>query len=204
MSWYKNNKLKKTQLKLYYLGQWQFDGTTLSNKEGFALTGTWKIPSFGIPGTIQNTAKGESGYLSVNANTDAGSVVVMEALDSSDVGQQWERLYNDLTGYFTLKNPNSGLFLTKKFGNKLTIGNALIYCVVVFLPCSFLPTEQEHCYECECSMFNVFYPIHWSSNGVYEVSDTVNGIIKKNADKHIVTVGDPVAKTIGEFVGNSV
>ena len=112
---------KKTPFKLYYLGQWKLEGTTLSNQAGTTLTGIWQIPTVGTPGAIQNIATG--GYLSVNANTDAGSVVVEEALDSSDVGQQWERSANDGSGLFTLKNPNSGLFLTMKSANKLTIGN---------------------------------------------------------------------------------
>ena len=100
------------------------NGTTLSNYGGTTLTGNkccWQIPSVGTPGTIQNTATG--GYLSVNANTDAGSVVVEEALDSSDLGQQWERSIDYPFGFFTLQNPNSGLFLTMKTANKLTIGN---------------------------------------------------------------------------------
>ena len=100
------------------------DGTTLSNRHGITLTGTWVIPTVGTPGTIQNTVKGASGYLSVNENTDAGSVVVEEELDSSDVGQQWETSANDGSGFFTLKNPNSGLVLTMKTANTLTIGNS--------------------------------------------------------------------------------
>ena len=103
------------------------EGTTLSTRTGITLTGNWQIPSVGRSGTIQNTATG--GYLSANANTDAGSVVVEEALDSSDVGQQWERLelYNRTIhnyGFFKLKNPNSGLFLNMNTENALTIGNA--------------------------------------------------------------------------------
>ena len=125
-------------------------GQTLSNKAGITLTGTWVLPPVewvfdfppiyekcpsspeecekngavmvSTPGTIQNTVMGENGYLSVNDNTDAGSVVVEEALDSSDVGQIWERSANDASGFFTLKNPNSGLFLTMKTANTLTIG----------------------------------------------------------------------------------
>ena len=63
-------------------------------------------------------------YLSVNGNTDAGSAVVEEYFDSSDVGQQWEISSIDDSGFFTLKNPNSGLFLTMKTENKFTIGIA--------------------------------------------------------------------------------
>ena len=101
------------------------EGTKLINQAGITLTGNWVIPTVvGTPGTIQNTVTGASGYLSVNYNTDAGSVVVEEALDSSDLGQQWERSINNAFGFFTLQNPNSGLFLTMKTANKLTIGNA--------------------------------------------------------------------------------
>ena len=125
VSWYKNNKLKKTTpLKLYYLGKWKMDGKKFSNQAGITLIGTWVVPTVvGTPGTIQNTVTGANGYLSVNDNTDAGSVVVEEALDSSDVGQQWERSANDDLGFFNLKNPNSGLFLVMKTANTLTIGN---------------------------------------------------------------------------------
>ena len=98
------------------------EGTTLSTRTGVTLTGNWQIPSVGTLGTIQNTATG--GYLSANANTDAGSVVVEEPLDSSDVGQQWERSANDGSGFFNLKNSNSESFLTMKTTNKLTIGNS--------------------------------------------------------------------------------
>ena len=62
--------------------------------------------------------------MSVNGYTIAGSVVVEEALDSSDVGQQWQRSAAGPLGFFTLKNPNSGLKLTMRTANKLTIGKA--------------------------------------------------------------------------------
>ena len=99
------------------------DGTALSNKAGITLTGNWQIPNSGSTGNIQNTITGANGYLSVNANTAAGSTVVEEALDTNDVGQQWERSANDDSGFFNLQNPKSGLFLTMKIGNTLTIGN---------------------------------------------------------------------------------
>ena len=74
---------------------------------------------------------------------DAGSVVVEKDLDSSDVGQQWERSSHDDLGFFTLKNPNSGLFLTMKTANKLTIGIAqyFLHCCC-FIPCFFLHIDQ--------------------------------------------------------------
>ena len=125
VSLYKNNTVKKTTpFKLYYLGQWKLDGTALSNEAGIALTGNWQIPNSGSTGNIQNTATGANGYLSVNANTAAGSTVVEEALDANDVGQQWERSTSDYLGFFNLKNPNSGLHLTMKTANTLTIGSA--------------------------------------------------------------------------------
>ena len=116
---------KTTPFKLYHLGQWKLEGTklegiTISSRTGVTLTGRWQIPCFNQPGTIQNKDTGL--YLSTNANTDAGSVVVEEPLDPSDVGQQWERI-NDDSGFFNLKNRNSGLFLTMKIANILTIGN---------------------------------------------------------------------------------
>ena len=124
MSLYKNNKVKKTTpFKLYYLGQWKFDGTVLSNEAGITHTHKWAIPSSGSTGTIQNTDTGANGYLSVNANTAAGSQVVEEAKDDDDVGQKWERSADDDSGFFTLKNPHSGLFLTMKTVDTLTIGN---------------------------------------------------------------------------------
>ena len=101
------------------------DGKKFSNQAGITLIGTWVIPTVvGTPGTIQNTVTGANGYLSVNDNTDAGSVVVEEDLDSSDDGQQWERLSIDDSGFFNLRNRKSGLFLTMKIANILTIGNA--------------------------------------------------------------------------------
>ena len=87
-------------------------GTTLANEAGVTLTGNWQLPGVGATGTIQNTATGDNGYLSVNANTAAGSEVVEEALDATDAGQQWERSAEDVSGYFTLKNPTSDKFLT--------------------------------------------------------------------------------------------
>ena len=87
------------------------EGTTLFTRTGITLTGNWTIPSIDIPGTINNTDTGKC--LSANANADAGSVVVEEPLDPSDVGQQWERSTNDYLGFFNLKNFNAGLFLTR-------------------------------------------------------------------------------------------
>ena len=75
--------------------------------------------------------------MSTNGNTAAGSTVVEEALDASD-DQKWETLNADI-GYFILRNPISGKFLTGKNSgnpNLLTIeGIASVLCVVVLLPC---------------------------------------------------------------------
>ena len=51
--------------------------------------------------------------MSTNGNTAAGSTVVEEALDASD-DQKWEKLNANYLGYFTLRNPKSGKFLTGK------------------------------------------------------------------------------------------
>ena len=108
--------------KFYYSGQWKLVGTTLSNQAGITLTGTWVIPTnVSTPGTIKHTTTG-SGYLSVNAKIDAGSEVDEEALDDDDVGQLWERSADDDSGFFNLKNLNSGFFLTMQTANTLTIG----------------------------------------------------------------------------------
>ena len=125
MSLYKNSTVKTkktTPFKLYYLGQWKLDGTALSNKAGITLTGTWILPDIGTNGPVQNTATDL--YLSTNGETAAGSEVVEEAVDEDDDDQKWERSAEDGSGFFTLKNPNSGLFLTKKkTANTLIIGN---------------------------------------------------------------------------------
>ena len=99
-----------------------------------------QIPTVGTTGTIQN---GAGSYLSVNANTAPGSAIVLEAvLDSSDVGQLWERSADDDSGFFTLKNPNSGLFLTYT-GSAYTIGNTIP--IFFYILCCF------------CFYFVVFY-----------------------------------------------
>ena len=89
------------------------DGTALSNEAGITLTGNWELPAPGSTGTIKNTDTGM--YLSVNDKTEDGSEVVEEALDDTDVGQQWERSESDPDDpmcYFTIMNPNSGKYLT--------------------------------------------------------------------------------------------
>ena len=99
------------------------EGTTLSNRNGLTQPGNWSIPS--TSGTIQNTATAnDMGYLSTNGKTAAGSVVVEEAVDINNDGQKWERSADNGSGYFTLKNPTSGMYLTMKTADTLTIGNA--------------------------------------------------------------------------------
>ena len=98
------------------------EGTTLSNMAGVTLNGRWKIPSVDTIGYVLNDATGR--YLSINGNTDAGSVVVEDTYDHlHDSGQLWKRLANGDSGFFHLKNHDSGLFLIMKTANKLTIGN---------------------------------------------------------------------------------
>ena len=60
----------------------------------------------------------------INFNPATGWDDVEEALVSSDVGQQWERLAIDGSGFFALKIPNSGPFLaiSKWTQNTLTTG----------------------------------------------------------------------------------
>ena len=119
-------------------------GTTLANEAGVTLTGNWQLPGVGATGTIQNTATGDNGYLSVNANTAAGSEVVEEALDATDAGQQWFRSSSDLLGYFTLRNTNSGKYLNAAGPTTLTIEGIYIIKTVVrcyvrsVLPPSFM------------------------------------------------------------------
>ena len=105
--------------------EWKLEGTTLSNRNGVTLTGNWQIPSFGTPGPIINTATANGmGYLSTNGKTAEGSVVVEEAVDINNDGQKWERSSDNGSGYFTLKNPTSGMYLFMKTADTLTIGNA--------------------------------------------------------------------------------
>ena len=104
-------------------------GTKLSNRDGLILAGTWQIPSAETTGPIRNTSaandpKNLNDYLSTNGKTTEGSVVVKEPMDEDDVDQIWERSAHDGTGFFNLKNPNSGLHLTMKTANTLTIGSA--------------------------------------------------------------------------------
>ena len=82
------------------------------------LIGNWELPTNGTPGTIQNIIKGDNGYLSTMGKIEAWSEVKEVALDVNDVGQQWERSKPDDSGYFTLKSPKSGKFLT---GHKQTL-----------------------------------------------------------------------------------
>ena len=107
------------------------DGTTLSNQAGITLIGNWVLPNVSTPGTIQNSDIGDKGYLSTNGNTEAGSAVEEVALVANDTRQQWERSADDDSGYFTLKNPKSGKFLTgHNPPNTLSIeGTASLLCV---------------------------------------------------------------------------
>ena len=116
---------KKTTIsKHYYLGLWKLEGTRLYNRNGVPLTGNWIIPSVGTAGPIINVTNANNiVYLSTNGKTAAGSVVVEEAVDTNDDDQKWERSASDDSGFFNLKNPNSGLFLIRTTALDLTIGN---------------------------------------------------------------------------------
>ena len=97
----------------------------LSNKAGVTLTGNWKIAlSKDSLYTISSTDKGGR-YLSVKANKEASTgYIVFLSQPKEDVGpdQRWEKSADDDSGFFTLKNPNSGLFLTMKTANTLPLG----------------------------------------------------------------------------------
>ena len=59
-----------------------------------------------------------------NDNFAAGTEVIQEKFTINDYGQQWEIGFEDDTGYFTIKNPESEKFLSFK-NNKLTIEGML-------------------------------------------------------------------------------
>ena len=90
------------------------------------LPGIWQLPNADETGTIQNIHTGVNGYLTVNANTAAGSAVVEDGLDPTDSGQQWKRSADDNSGYFTLRNSNSGKFLSLWFSRFLAQESNLI------------------------------------------------------------------------------
>ena len=89
-------------------------GTKLSNQAGVTLPGNWKLPALGTIGTIQNTNEKVNGYLSSDNRFAGGSLVLFEALNTTDKGQQWERIPDGTSGYFTLKKPHYSLFLANK------------------------------------------------------------------------------------------
>ena len=74
------------------------------------MTERWIIPPAGDIGVIKNVDTNK--YLTVS-----GSAVIEEDLDTLEPGrQQWERSTSDFFtssgGYFTLRNPQSGKYLT--------------------------------------------------------------------------------------------
>ena len=91
---------------------------TLENKAGVSLGGNWTLLPNGTKYTIQNN--GEKQLSVKNSYTDSGSEVVMEALDNNAAGQKWEKS-NISSGYFTLKDPKSGKFLTAASADTITI-----------------------------------------------------------------------------------
>ena len=107
--------------------------STLTNFAGFNLAGEVRLPSQGSIGTIwRNDKSGPYGYVikhgiwpgipGKNANFSAGTEVGTEQpIVQGDIGSQWEIGMNDSSGYFTIKNPHSGRFLTAFTADKLTI-----------------------------------------------------------------------------------
>ena len=80
-----------------------------NTKYGDGVPINWKIPDSGTTGTIQNLDT--SMFLAAPANWAPDNTAVTE--DST--GQQWERSADDESGYFTLKNVDTGKYLTYNF-----------------------------------------------------------------------------------------
>ena len=88
------------------------------NQAGVTLTGKWKIEK----GNVINADALTTGFGVENGGKAAGTKVsVDENLSGSTPGQQWERSSDKGLGYFTLKNPNSGKFLSALNAGEITI-----------------------------------------------------------------------------------
>ena len=69
-----------------------------------------------------NATDATRGFGVVNDGKAAGTRVhISETLVENDPGQQWEACYVDDSEYFTLKNPNSGNYLSAVTADILTI-----------------------------------------------------------------------------------
>ena len=103
----------------FFQAKWRLLDNNLSNKAGITLTGKWKIEGRNII-NAENVTKG---FGVVNdAKAARSKVSVDETLsDPDDPGQQWEKSTVDSLGYFTLKNPNSGKFLSAITAEKIII-----------------------------------------------------------------------------------
>ena len=107
--------------------------STLTNQSGVTLDGKWKIDGK----NITNVEDASKVFGVVDNGKDAGTEVnVAETLSVNDLGQQdtkqevsgqkasgqhWERSADNGLGYFTLKNLNSGKFLSAVTPDKITI-----------------------------------------------------------------------------------
>ena len=100
------------------------NGTRLSNRAGEILGGNYEIPLQGKMGLIMSTDithNNETMVLGIkNDNNAAGTEVILEKVALNDYGQQWEIGWEEDTGYFTIRNPESEKFLTL-VDKKLTI-----------------------------------------------------------------------------------
>ena len=83
------------------------------------MAGTWDLPASGQTGYIKQIAT----ILVLGVMNDgnvAGTKVTLE-ISTNRPGQQWERSADCQYGYFTLRNPNSGKFLTGRSALTLKI-----------------------------------------------------------------------------------
>ena len=100
------------------------NGTRLSNRAGEILDGNYEIPHQGKMGLIIRTDithNSETMVLGIkDDNNAAGTEVILEKVALNDYGQQWEIGWEEDTGYFTIRNPESEKFLTL-VDKKLTI-----------------------------------------------------------------------------------
>ena len=108
--------------------------STLSNFAGVTLDAKVKLPPQGTTGNIRILIGKDNnpyGYGVKDGNFEppgkdamfaAGTEVgTLQPLIEGDIRAQWEIGMMDSSGYFTIKNPHSGKFLTGFTADKLTI-----------------------------------------------------------------------------------
>ena len=109
--------------------------STLSNFAGVTLDAKVELPPQGTIGNIRNIVGKDNnlpiGYGVKDGNFEipgkdamfaAGTEVgTLQPLIEGDLRTQWEIGMTDSSGYFTIKNPHSGRFLTAFTADKLTI-----------------------------------------------------------------------------------